>query len=255
MRRMLDGKVCLVTGGGSGIGRATAIAIARHGARVLVADLPDCGGPETASLIQDTGGTAQSSLADMTDEAQVAAMVAACVAAFGRLDGAFNNAGISPGQISAGGKRTGDIGKDAWDRIIAVNLTGVWLCMKYELAAMEATGGGAIVNTASIAGLVGLPHTHAYVAAKHGVVGLTKAAAIDHAEAGVRVNAVCPGYIDTPMIRDSMARRGNTILARPPMHRLGSAEEIADVVVWLLSDQARFVTGAALPVDGGYTAA
>jgi NAD(P)-dependent dehydrogenase (short-subunit alcohol dehydrogenase family) len=255
MPRMLHGKACLVTGAGSGIGRATAIAMARNGARVLAADLPDRGAQETASTIVANGGTAHAALVDVTDEAQVAAMLAACIVAFGRLDCAHNNAGVSPGQIGAGGKRTGDIGKDAWDRIIAVNLTGVWLCMKHELAAMEATGGGAIVNTASIAGLVGLPHSHAYVAAKHGVVGLTKAAAIDHAEAGVRVNAVCPGYIDTPMIRDSMARRGNSILARPPMHRLGTAEEIADAVVWLLSDQARFVTGTALPVDGGFTAA
>lgn len=251
---MLNGKACLVTGAGSGIGRATAITMAQNGARVLAADLPDRGADETAALIQAHGGTAQAALVDVTDEAQVAAMVATCIAAFGRLDGAHNNAGVAPGQIGAGGKRTGDIGK-AWDRIIAVNLTGVWLCMQHELAAMEATGGGTIVNTASIAGLVGLPHTHAYVAAKHGVVGLTKAAAIDHAEAGVRVNAVCPGYIDTPMIRDSMARRGNAILARPPMHRLGTAEEVADAVVWLLSDQARFITGAALPVDGGFTAA
>jgi NAD(P)-dependent dehydrogenase (short-subunit alcohol dehydrogenase family) len=138
--------------------------------------------------------------------------------------------------------------------MLAVNLTGVWLCMKHEIAAMERTGGGSIVNTASIAGLVGLPGSNAYVAAKHGVVGLTKAAAIDHAATHIRVNAVCPGYVETGMIREAMSRRGDSILATVPMHRLGLPDEIAEAVVWLCSDRSGFMTGAAMPVDGGYTA-
>ncbi|MBR0646278.1 SDR family oxidoreductase [Plastoroseomonas hellenica] len=254
MTRLLEGKSALVTGAGSGIGRATAIAMAREGARVTVADLAGPGAGDTVAAIRAAGGEAQAVVADVTRPDQVAAMVDAAVAAYGRLDCAHNNAGVAAGTLGAGGQRVGDIDQEVWDRMIAVNLTGVWLCMKHELAAMERTGGGAIVNTASIAGLVGLPGTHAYVAAKHGVVGLTKAAAIDHAEAGIRVNAICPGYIETPMIGDSMARRGERILARAAMRRLGQPEEIAEAVVWLCSDRSGFVTGTTVTADGGYTA-
>jgi NAD(P)-dependent dehydrogenase (short-subunit alcohol dehydrogenase family) len=254
MTRLLEGKSALVTGGGSGIGRATAIAMAREGARVTVADLTGSSAGDTVAAILAAGGMAQAVVADVTRPDQVAAMVEAAIATYGRLDCAFNNAGVAAGTLGAGGQRTGDIAQEVWDRMIAVNLTGVWLCMKHELAAMERGGGGAIVNTASIAGLVGLPGAHAYVAAKHGVVGLSKAAAIDHAEAGIRVNAVCPGYIETPMIGDSMARRGERILARPAIRRLGQPEEIAEAVVWLCSERSGFVTGTTMTVDGGYTA-
>lgn len=254
MTRLLEGKSALVTGAGSGIGRATAIAMAREGARVTVADLTGSSAGDTVAAILAAGGMAQAVVADVTRPDQVAAMVEAAVATYGRLDCAFNNAGVAAGTLGAGGQRVGDVEQEIWDRMIAVNLTGVWLCMKHELAAMERTGGGAIVNTASIAGLVGLPGSHAYVAAKHGVVGLTKAAAIDHAAAGIRVNAVCPGYIETPMIRDSMARRGERILARPVIRRLGQPEEVAEAVVWLCSDRSGFVTGTTMTVDGGYTA-
>jgi NAD(P)-dependent dehydrogenase (short-subunit alcohol dehydrogenase family) len=255
MTRLLEGKSALVTGAASGIGRATAIAMAREGARVTLADLRVADAEAVAAAIRAEGGEAQAVACDVADGAQVAATVAAAVAAYGRLDCAHNNAGIAAGTLGAGGQRVGDIEEAVWHRMMAVNLTGVWLCMKHEMAAMERTGGGAIVNTASIAGLVGLPGSHAYVAAKHGVVGLTKAAAIDHAEAGIRVNAVCPGYIETPMIGDSMARRGERILARAAMHRLGQPEEIAEAVVWLCSDRSGFVTGTTMTVDGGYTAA
>jgi len=254
MQGMLAGKSALVTGGASGIGRATALVMAREGARVLVADLPGPGAEATVSMIRDAGGEARTVTADVTVAAEVEAMVAAAVSAWGRLDCAFNNAGIAPAAVGSGGQRVGDLSQRAWEGMLAVNLTGVWLCMKHELAQMERQGGGAIVNTASIAGLVGLPGSGAYVAAKHGVVGLTKAAAIDHAAAGVRVNAVCPGYVETPMIAESMARRGGQIMATVLLKRLGTANEVAEAVVWLCSDRAAFVTGTALTVDGGYTA-
>lgn len=254
MTAMLAGKSALVTGAASGIGRATALVLAREGARVLVADLPGPGAGETARMIQEAGGEALAVVADVTLDADVEAMVAAAVAAWGRLDCAFNNAGIAPAAVGPAGQRVGDLSRQSWEGMLAVNLTGVWLCMKHELAQMERQGGGAIVNTASIAGLVGLPRSGAYVAAKHGVVGLTKAAAIDHAGAGVRINAVCPGYVETPMIVESMARRGGEIMAGVPLKRLGAASEIAEAVAWLCSDRAAFVTGTAMTVDGGYTA-
>jgi NAD(P)-dependent dehydrogenase (short-subunit alcohol dehydrogenase family) len=254
MTRLLEGRSALVTGGGSGIGRATCIAMAREGARVTVADLAGPSAGETVELIRTAGGEAQAVFADVTKPDEVAAMVASAVAAYGRLDCAYNNAGIAAVHVGAGGQRVGDISQDSWDRMLAVNLTGVWLCMKHELAEMERGGGGAIVNTSSIAGLVGLPGSNAYVAAKHGVIGLTKAAAIDHAGANVRVNAVCPGYIDTPMVGEAMARRGGNILSTVPMRRLGLANDIAEAVVWLCSDRSGFVTGTAVTVDGGYTA-
>ncbi len=254
MQGMLAGKSALVTGGASGIGRATALVMAREGARVLVADLPGPGAEATVGMIRDAGGEARTVTADVTVAAEVEAMVAAAVSAWGRLDCAFNNAGIAPAAVGSAGQRVGDLSQRAWKGMLAVNLTGVWLCMKHELAQMERQGGGAIVNTASIAGLVGLPGSGAYVAAKHGVVGLTKAAAIDHAAAGVRVNAVCPGYVETPMIAESMARRGGQIVATVLLKRLGTANEVAEAVVWLCSDRAAFVTGTALTVDGGYTA-
>jgi len=251
---MLAGKSVLVTGAASGIGRATALVLAREGARVLAADLSGPGADETARMVQEAGGEALAVAADVTLDADVEAMVAAAVAAWGRLDCAFNNAGIAPAAVGPAGQRVGDLSRQSWEGMLAVNLTGVWLCMKHELAQMERQGGGAIVNTASVAGLVGLPRSGAYVAAKHGVVGLTKAAAIDHAGAGVRINAVCPGYIETPMIAEAMARRGDEIIAGVPLRRLGGASEIAEAVAWLCSDRAGFVTGTAMAVDGGYTA-
>ena len=251
---MLDGKSALVTGGASGIGRATAIAFAREGARVAVADLVRDGAEATVATINGEGGQAVALAGDVADAAAVEAMVATTVSAFGRLDCAFNNAGISPNAQGESGWKLADITEAAWDRMIAVNLTAVWRCMKHQIVQMQRQGGGAIVNTASIAGLIGLPGSASYTAAKHGVVGLTRTAAIDYAAAGIRVNAVCPGYVETPMTVESFQRRGAQILGIVPQGRYGQPQEIAEMVVWLCSDRASFVTGAAYAVDGGYTA-
>ena len=255
MTRNLEGKSALVTGGASGIGRATALAFAREGARVAVADILEEAAQRTVSEIEAMGGQALAIACDVTDDDAVKAMIAATVDAFGSLDCAFNNAGIAPYQVNAGGQKIADVAPEAWRRLIDVNLTGVWLCLRHEVAQMRAQGsGGVIINTASILGLVGSATSSAYVAAKHGVVGLTKTAAADHAEDNIRVNAVCPGYIETPMTEETMRRRGGRILARVPMARMGKAGEIAEAVVWLCSPKASFVTGVSWAVDGGYTA-
>ena len=255
MTRNLEGKSALVTGGASGIGRATALAFAREGARVAVADILEDAAQNTVSEIKAMGGQALAIACDVTDDDAVKAMIARAVDAFGGLDCAFNNAGIAPYQVNAGGQKIADVAPEAWRRLIDVNLTGVWLCLRHEVAQMRAQGsGGVIINTASILGLVGTATSSAYVAAKHGVVGLTKTAAADHAEDNIRVNAVCPGYIETPMTEETMRRRGERILARVPMARMGQANEIAEAVVWLCSPKASFVTGVSWAVDGGYTA-
>ena len=246
---MLMGKVALVTGGASGIGRATALRMAEEGAKLLVADRDGEGAERTAAAIIQAGGQARGVAADVTDEAQVAAMVQAALDVFGRLDCAFNNAGVAPAEAQP----LAEITAEEWARVIGVNLTGVFLCMKHEVAAMAATGGGSIVNTASIAGRIALPRAGAYVAAKHGVIGLTRVGALDHARDGVRVNAVCPGYVETPLASRGIERRREAILARVPLGRIGTVEEIAEAVVWLCSDRAGFVTGEALGVDGGHT--
>ena len=251
---MLDGKSALVTGGGGGIGRATALAFAREGARVAVADLIAEAARETVALVNGAGGQAISLSGDMSKDGDVRTMIEAAVATYGRLDCAFNNAGIAGWQVDAAGKKTAEWSEEAFDRMIAVNLKGVWLCMRHELPQMQAQGGGAIVNTASIAGLAGLATSCAYVAAKHGVVGLTKTAALEYAEANIRVNAVCPGYIKTPMTEPSMRLRGEAILAQTPLKRMGNPEEIAEMVLWLCSERASYVTGAAYNVDGGWMA-
>ena len=255
MTRNLEGKSALVTGGASGIGRATALAFAREGARVAVADILEEAAQSTVTEIEAMGGQALAIACDVTDDDAVKAMIAATVDAFGSLDCAFNNAGIAPYQVNAGWQKIADVAPEAWRRLIDVNLTGVWLCLRHEVAQMRAQGsGGVIINTASILGLVGSATSSAYVAAKHGVVGLTKTAAADHAEDNIRVNAVCPGYIETPMTEETMRRRGGRILARVPMARMGKAGEIAEAVVWLWSPKASFVTGVSWAVDGGYTA-
>ena len=255
MTRNLEGKSALVTGGASGIGRATALAFAREGARVAVADILEEAAQSTVTEIEAMGGQALAIACDVTDDDAVKAMIAATVDAFGSLDCAFNNAGIAPYQVNAGWQKIADVAPEAWRRLIDVNLTGVWLCLRHEVAQMRAqSSGGVIINTASILGLVGSATSSAYVAAKHGVVGLTKTAAADHAEDNIRVNAVCPGYIETPMTEETMRRRGERILARVPMARMGKAGEIAEAVVWLCSPKASFVTGVSWAVDGGYTA-
>jgi NAD(P)-dependent dehydrogenase (short-subunit alcohol dehydrogenase family) len=255
MAGMLDGKSALITGGGGGIGRATALAFAREGARVAVADLDAEAARETVALVNAAGGQAISLPGDMSKDGDVRTMIEAAVATYGRLDCAFNNAGIAGWQVDAAGKKTAEWSEEAFDRMIAVNLKGVWLCMRHELPQMQAQGGGAIVNTGSIAGLVGLPTSSAYVAAKHGVIGLTKTAALEYADANIRINAVCPGYIQTRMTGPAMQMRGEAILAQTPLKRMGNPEEIAEMVLWLCSERASYVTGAAYNVDGGWMAA
>ncbi|MBK1659960.1 glucose 1-dehydrogenase [Paracraurococcus ruber] len=254
MPGLLEGKSALVTGAASGIGRAAALAFAREGAWVAASDRNLDAAKGTVRAIEAAGGQAVAIACDVTEDAQVAAMVAAAVEAFGSLDCAFNNAGIAPYQLNSAGVLAADLEEAAWLGLIDVNLHGVWRCLRHEVAQMRKQGGGAIVNTASILGLVGSGGAASYVAGKHAVVGLTKAAAIDHAPENIRVNAVCPGYIETPMTEETMRRRGEAIMARVPLARMGTPEEIAEAVVWMCSDRAGFVTGACWQVDGGYTA-
>ena len=245
----LEGKAALVTGGGSGLGRASAIALARAGATVTVADVDEQGGKETVTLVlEEAGGDADFVRADVTQADEVQAMVDKTVARWGRLDCALNNAGTTG--VSA---PTADHTLEDWNRAIALNLTGVFLCLKYEIPAMLERG-GAIVNMASGAGLVGFAGLPAYVASKHGVVGLTRAAALEYASQGLRVNAICPGSTRTPMLEGFMGgdEQVERMMTRAvPLGRLGRPEEIADAVVWLCSDAASFVVGHALAVDGG----
>lgn len=245
----MDGKVALVTGAAGGIGRAAALAFARSGAAVLVSDVNAVGGEETVALIEKCGGAASFATCDVSDSEAVKAMVAAAADRFGRLDYAFNNAGIN--NLGAN-----EYDEATWARSIAINLTGVMLCMREEVEVMLRTGGGAIVNTSSINGLVGNPGQPAYTASKHGVIGLTRHAALRWAQAGIRVNAVCPGVIETPMTAPLVAdpEMRKLIDSMTPMGRMGQADEIAEAVVWLCSDAASFVTGHPLVVDGGATA-
>jgi NAD(P)-dependent dehydrogenase (short-subunit alcohol dehydrogenase family) len=245
---LLAGKIALVTGGGSGIGRATSLAFADAGASVMVADINRDGGTESVAMIRDRGGNAEFIETDVSVTDQVDTMVAATVERFGRLDCAFNNAGI-------GGRWATllDYDEQTFDQVIAVNLKGVWLCLKAEIRAMLAQGGGVIVNTASVAGLVGTPRIPAYGASKHAVVSLTKSAALSYAKQGIRVNAVCPAFIDTPMVDSLVEMEPDLadVVHAQPIGRIGQPEEVAATVIWLCSDAASFVTGVALPVDGG----
>ena len=254
MAGLLDGKSALITGGGGGIGRATALVFAREGARIAVADAVAEAAQQTVALVNAAGGQAMSLGGDVTDDAAVQAMVQAVVSAYGRLDCAFNNAGIAGYQVDAAGKRTHEWSEASFDRMIGVNLKGVWLCMRHELAQMLAQGGGVIVNTGSIAGLIGLPTSTAYVAAKHGVLGLTKTAALEYAPDNIRVNAVCPGYVETKMTEDTMRRRGDELMEKVPFRRMGKPEEIAEMVLFLSCDRSSYVSGACYNVDGGYMA-
>lgn len=247
-----DGKVALVTGAGSGVGRASARAFAAAGARVVVSDVVVRGGEETVRMIADAGGDATFVRADVSRASEVKALIAQTVATYGRLDCAHNNAGVfALGNVV-------DCTEEDWDRVISINLKGVWLCLKYEIPQMLAHGGGAIVNTASIAGLRGTGGAIAYGASKHGVVSLTQSAASVYASAGIRINAICPGYVDTPMADFIFERRPSSeeqIAARHPVGRIARPEEIAAAVLWLCSDAASFVTGHPMVVDGGFLSA
>ena len=254
MAGSLEGKVALVTGGSSGIGRASALAFAREGAQVVVADVNPSGGEETLDRIKEMGGEAIFVRADVSSAADVEAMVSRTVEFYGGVDCAFNNAGIS---VPVRGPMH-EFPEEMWDQVVNINLKGVWLCMKFEIRHMLQAGGGTIVNTASIMGPVGSPTGNmAYNASKHAVVGMTKTAAIEYAQSGIRVNAVCPGYILTPLLEQGLLSdpgQEEKIIGRHPMGRLGTPEEIAESVVWLCSDAASFVTGHTMTVDGGYVA-
>ena len=252
MTEQLEGKVALTTGGSSGIGRASALMFAREGAKVVVADVDVEGGEETVRMIKESGGEAIIVKCDVSKAFEVEALINKVIETYGRLDCAHNNAGVG-----VGGVPTADCTEDDWDRVITINLKGVWLCMRYEIPQMAACGGGAIVNTSSVLGLVGSPGRSAYVASKHGVIGLTKAAALEYANAGIRINAVCPGSIRTPATERRIGGDPKALvlrIARHPLGRQGTSEEVAEAVVWLCSDAASFITGHAMAVDGGYVA-
>ncbi len=245
------GKVAFVTGAGSGIGRATAVALAAAGAAVVVADVSEQGNRETARLIEDQGGRVLVVRCDVTSGQDVKVALDHTVDSFGRLDIAFNNAGVEQPVGPAA-----EVSEDEWNRIVDINLRGVFLCMKNEIPLMLEQGGGAIVNTSSGAGVTAVKGQAAYTAAKHGVVGLTKAAALDYASANIRINAVCPGIIDTAMMQrftGDSAQGRERVIGQEPVGRMGTPEEIASAVLWLCSDAAAFVVGHALVIDGGQT--
>jgi NAD(P)-dependent dehydrogenase (short-subunit alcohol dehydrogenase family) len=250
-------KVALITGGGSGIGRASVIAFASKGASVIVVDVDAEGGEETVQLVNEIDSEATFIKADVSQANEVENIVNQTVEIYGRIDYAHNNAGIEGARAL-----TADCLEEDWDRVIGINLKGVWLCMKFEIPAMLKQGRGAIVNTASVNGLVGYRARPAYVASKHGVVGLTKAAALEYAQQGIRINAVCPGFIRTPLIEralsqypgDEATKIEQMIIGMEPVGRMGTSEEVAQTVVWLCSDAASFVTGHAMAVDGGILA-
>lgn len=250
MYNNLKNKVALVTGASFGIGKATAIAFARQGAKVVVADISE--DHETVSQIKQEGGEAVFFRCNVADADEIKSLINKTIELYGRIDFAFNNAGIEGTAAS-----THDCSKENWDKTLAVNLTGVWLCMKYQIPHMLEQGGGAIVNCASVAGLVGFPNLPAYTASKHAVIGLTKTAALEYARQNIRINAVCPGVIKTPMIdrfTGNNKEAEKQFESMEPVGRLGQPEEVASAVLWLCSSEASFVTGQALAVDGGWVA-
>jgi len=248
--KRFEGKVALVTGAGSGIGRATALAFAGENAKVVIADIAVADGEETVRLINEVGGEAVFIKTNVSQENEVKSLINTTIDTYGRLDCAHNNAGIN-GDLDSVATCT----EDNWDRVMGINLKGVWLCLKYEIRRMKKLGGGAIVNTSSTSGLVGSIGAPAYTASKHGVAGLTRTAALECAKIGIRVNAVCPGTCRTPFMQNLIdAGLEDYITGLVPVGRLGEPEETANTVLWLCSDDASFVTGAMITIDGGLTA-
>jgi NAD(P)-dependent dehydrogenase (short-subunit alcohol dehydrogenase family) len=248
---LFDGKVAIVTGGASGIGEAACTLYAREGAQVVVSDIDEKGGNETCRAIQDMNGDAIFVRADVSNPGDCQALVGATLEKYGRLDIAFNNAGIG-GEANL----TADYSLEGWQKVIAINLSSVFYCMKYEIPAMLQSGGGAIVNMASILGQVGFENSPAYVAAKHGVVGLTRTAALEYSKQGLRINAVGPAFIHTPLISglEQNEQVRDHLISLHPVGRLGEAEEVAELVIWLSSEKASYVMGSYYPIDGGYLA-
>jgi NAD(P)-dependent dehydrogenase (short-subunit alcohol dehydrogenase family) len=248
----LDGKVAFITGGGSGIGRASAVKLAEHGVRIALADLDEAGLEETARLVEAAGGMAVHSRCDVTNADEVQAAVELAVSTFGGLDIALNNAGVG-GNMGP----LHQLEEDMWDTTINVNLKAVWLCMKYEVPHLLQRGGGSIINVSSVAGLVGFRNNAVYSASKHGVIGLTKSAALEYARMKIRVNALCPGFTETPMVENMIElfpTMRDLTMRVSPMRRLADVEEIADAVLFLAGDASSFITGHSLAVDGGATA-
>ena len=250
MENTFKDKVALVTGGSSGIGRATVLAFARKGAKIVIADWIE--NQEMMDMIENLGSDAIFVKCDVSKASDVKALIEKTIATFGRLDFAYNNAGIEGTSAP-----TQDCSEENWDKTIGINLKGIWLCMKYEIPEMLKLGKGVIVNCSSVAGLVGFGGLTAYVASKHGVIGLTKTAALEYSKLGIRVNTVCPGVIQTPMIDRLTGKKKESVeqfTDLEPVGRFGLPEEIANAVLWLCSDEASFVTGIAMPVDGGFVA-
>jgi NAD(P)-dependent dehydrogenase (short-subunit alcohol dehydrogenase family) len=250
---LLDGKVVMITGASSGIGRATAVLSAREGANVVLCARRSAEGEETARLVREAGGEAVFQQADVADEAAVRGLVELALSTFGRVDCAFNNAGIGSAEEGKNRLLTADYETESFQRVMDINLMGTWYCMKYQIPQMLKQGSGAIVNVSSVLGLRGAPTSAPYAASKHAVLGMTKCAAMEYAAQGIRINAICPGFVKTPMTDLFTEQRAAGVLAATPMKRPAEPEELAEHAVWLMSDRASFMTGTSIVVDGGLT--